>query len=475
MGDLATRAALDDTLYVDLEHALARTDLVAESVLSALRAHPMSALSLPVWILRGRARFRQEVIRRADLDPDLLSYREPVLEYLRKEHSGSRPLVLVSALGERLADEVARRVGLFADVMALPPESGAGTSSLDVLRERVNGRFAHAGRGGEIPGTDKGDVIVVRAGGGSVGETSDEIEAVFPSDQDTSLRVHLRAMRLHQWLKNLLVFAPPVMAHRLADVSVMMSAAIGFVAFSFCATSAYLLNDLLDLPADRQHRTKRARPFASGELSIGRGMALIPLFLLSAFALATLLPLRFAGILTLYFMSTLAYSWRLKRAALIDVLVLAGLYTLRILGGGAATTTPVSFWLLAFSMFLFLSLGLVKRYAELSGLAELGTDRAAGRGYQAVDLETLAQFGSASGYMSVLVLALYINSDAVQALYSSPETIWLLCPLLLYLLSRVWLLARRGAVHEDPVVFLLEDRRSQVLLMIGAALLWVAV
>jgi 4-hydroxybenzoate polyprenyltransferase len=282
-------------------------------------------------------------------------------------------------------------------------------------------------------------------------------------------------MRLQQWLKNLLVFVAPVLAHRLTDLTAWSHATLAFFSFSFCASSAYLLNDIVDVKADRQHPTKKRRPLASGEFSKSAAIRLIPVLLLTSLAIATFLPSRFLGILVLYFSLTVAYSLRLKRAAMIDVLVLAGLYTLRIVGGGAATGTPLSFWLLAFSVFLFLSLALVKRYAELAGLVDLGGGRLAGRGYRAVDLEPLAQFGSASAFASVLVLALYINSDAVGSLYSRPEIIWVLCPLLLYMLTRVWLMAHRGEMHDDPLVFLLGDRRSQGLILLGGALFWLAI
>jgi len=250
---------------------------------------------------------------------------------------------------------------------------------------------------------------------------------------------------------------------------------LAFLSFSLCASSGYLFNDILDLPADRQHPNKNRRPIASGELSVPRAATLIPILLLMSFGLASLLSLQFLGVLALYLLFTLAYSWKLKAAAIIDVLVLAGLYTLRVIGGGEATSTPLSFWLLAFSMFLFLSLALVKRYAELSRLVAAGVDQLARRGYQAADLETLAQFGSASGFVAVLVLALYINSGNILSLYSRPEVIWLLCPLLLYLISRAWLLARRGELDDDPLVFLLKDRRSQGLILLGGALLWLAI
>jgi 4-hydroxybenzoate polyprenyltransferase len=279
---------------------------------------------------------------------------------------------------------------------------------------------------------------------------------------------------LHQWVKNALVFLPLALAHRLHDPALLGKAALGFLAFGLCASSVYLLNDLLDLPADRQHVRKRHRPFAAGTISIVNGAALIPCLLTVALGIALCLPKAFLGVLGLYYASTLAYSFRLKRLVLLDVMVLASLYSLRMIAGGTAVSVPLSFWLLAFSVFLFLSLALVKRYTELLPLNELGLTQVAGRGYQATDLETLAQFGITSGYLAVLVLALYVNSDAVKTLYTRPEVIWLICPLGLYFISRIWLLARRGLLHDDPVVFAIQDRQSQFIAVLGALLLWIA-
>ena len=284
----------------------------------------------------------------------------------------------------------------------------------------------------------------------------------------------LRALRPHQWLKNLLIFVPAVLAHEFLDPSVVIRSVLAFVSFSLVASAGYLLNDILDREADRAHPVKRMRPFASGELPVRTGVVVIPALVILAAVVAAPLPRAFLGALALYLLTTSAYSLLLKRAALIDVLVLGGLYTLRIIAGGAATEIPLSFWLLAFSMFLFLSLGLVKRYSELANLKAQGAAHSPRRGYSSGDLGALAQFGISSAYLSVLVLALYINSDSVSELYSNPQVLWLLCPLLLYLLSRVWLLAGRGEVLEDPLVFLLEDRRTLLLTGFMGILLWLA-
>jgi 4-hydroxybenzoate polyprenyltransferase len=233
-----------------------------------------------------------------------------------------------------------------------------------------------------------------------------------------------------------------------------------------------LLNDLIDLVADRHHHSKCNRPFAAGSISILGGVTLIPLLLIPSAAIATALPTAFQVTLAVYYTITLSYSISLKRAPIIDVLVLAGLYTLRIIGGAAAIQVPPTFWILSFSMFLFLSMALAKRFTELSGSTEIGNIK--GRGYRAVDLETLAQFGTSSAFVSVLVLALYINGETVQDLYTYPEVLWALCPIMLYLVGRVWLLARRNELDEDPVVFFVRDRRSQVFMLLGALTLLLA-
>ncbi|MEM9315637.1 MAG: UbiA family prenyltransferase, partial [Pseudomonadota bacterium] len=298
---------------------------------------------------------------------------------------------------------------------------------------------------------------------------------VYGEHDGATLRPYLKALRMHQWLKNLLVFVPLLTSHRFSDPLLVLQAALAFLSFGLCASSVYLLNDLLDLYDDRQHATKRNRPIAAGQVSIKLCTLLIPVLLLAAVAVASTLPVAFWGVLGVYYATTLAYSFRLKRAALVDVLTLASLYTLRVIAGAAAVTVTPSFWLLAFSMFLFLSLAMVKRFTELLALREQNRNHAPGRGYSPVDVDTIAQFGSSSAYMAVLVLALYINSETVQDLYTQPELIWLLCPLLLYLLTRIWLMARRGEVDEDPVVFVIRDRRSQGLVVIGALLLLLAI
>jgi 4-hydroxybenzoate polyprenyltransferase len=276
-------------------------------------------------------------------------------------------------------------------------------------------------------------------------------------------------------LKNTLVFVPLAASHQVAAPELLVRAVLAFISFSLCASSVYVVNDLMDLPSDRHHPRKRHRPFAKGELAIVKGLTLAPLLLAGALCVAWLLGAGFLGVLAGYFAVTLAYSWRLKRIMLMDVMVLAGLYSLRIIAGSVAVSVVPSFWLLAYSMFIFLSLAMIKRYSELTELHQSGQKRSRGRGYEVVDRQTLMALGGASGYSAVLVLALYINSDAVREMYTRPEVIWFLCPLLLYWISRMWLISRRGKMHDDPIVFALRDHVSRWVAALVIAILLLAV
>lgn len=289
------------------------------------------------------------------------------------------------------------------------------------------------------------------------------------------MKDYIRALRLRQWLKNLLLFVPLLAAHRMAETDLLVRAVLAFVSFGFCASAVYVVNDLIDLEADRRHPVKRERPFASGALAPSAGWLLAPLCLVAAIAIATFLPPRFLIVLACYFGLTLMYSFGLKKVALVDVLTLAALYTMRIVAGGAATDVDLSFWLLAFSVFLFWSLAIVKRYSELRIMQQIGESGAHGRDYRLEDSDTLNSLGAASGYLAVLVLALYIHSPDVETLYGTPELLWLVCPVVLFWVSRMWLLAGRGEMPDDPVQFAVTDPISYLTVAVGAAVLYLAI
>lgn len=476
--------AHDKPMVVDLDGTLIRTDCLHESVFALLKINPFYCLMLPLWLLRGKAHLKQMIANRAELEANLFPYHSELLEYLREEHEAGRRLVLATASNERYAYGVAEHLGIFSDVLgSTSSENLSGENKLARIRSLLTGGFAYAGNSAvDIPvwkAADEAVLVNVSPVVRRTAAATSEVVREFSAKPQYLMKL-LKAMRPHQWLKNLLLFLPLILSHQIGDPQLLVQTLLGFVAFSFCASSVYLLNDLLDLSSDRQHPNKRLRPFAAGELPIWHGVIAMLALLVMAIAIAAMLPKFFIWVLGIYYVSTMAYSLWLKRASLIDGLVLAGLYTLRLIAGAAAISVAPTFWLLAFSIFLFLSLALIKRYSELQLLHADGQEHLVGRAYKSVDTETLAQLGSSSGYLAVLVLALYINSDKVADMYARPEALWILCPIMLYWISRMWLLTRRGVMHDDPVVFTIRDIRTWwlalfALIAYGTATYWLQV
>lgn len=466
-------------MYVDLDGTLVRTDLLVESVCALLKRNVLYLLLLPFWLAKGRAHLKQQIAQRVQIQPATLPYQPELLDMLSGRRESGDRLVLVTASPYQFAGAVATHLGLFDEVLASDEHTNLkGTRKLQAIKESCGEQgFDYAGnsRADLTVWTEAKRAIVVNPSSGvvrAVGRLDICYELVADEDRD-SLGSVVSALRLHHWLKNVLVFVPLMLAHRLDDTRLLACAFLAYLSFGLAASSVYLLNDLLDLPSDRSHPSKNARALASGKLSVEYALSMVPVLLMAAAVCALFLPFQFFLALAGYLALTLAYSLRLKHAIIMDVLVLAALYTLRLIGGAAATSLVPSFWLLSFSMFLFLSLALVKRFSELK-LHSARHPGVAVRGYRDDDLPMLAQLGSASAITSVLVLALYINSEKVSVLYSHPQVIWLVCPLLLYLISRIWLLAHRNKLDEDPVIFIIRDRRSQLLAGFALLLLWIA-
>lgn len=466
-------------LCVDLDGTLIRSDLLFESAIALLRRNPLYLFVFLFWILGGRGRLKEEIARRVEIDLAVLPYDVRVCELVHAQ-AGQRAVVLCTATNRQLAVKVAAHVGGFSDVMASDGSRNlSGRGKAKALIERYGEHnFDYAGnerRDLHIWRRAHG-AIVVNAATGLVEQVAEicEILQVLPREP-TGLRVWAKAFRLHQWLKNLLVFLPLLAAHLVFDQHAVGLAVAAFLIFGVCASSVYVLNDLLDLSADRKHPRKRERPFASGQLPLSAGLVAAPVLTLGAFAAAITLAPRFAWVLLGYYALTLAYSLWLKRIVMLDVVLLAALYTVRIIAGTVVIGAELSFWLLAFSMFLFLSLAMLKRYAELRVMRDSGAEGARGRGYGVDDLALVQSLGGASGYLSVLVLALYINSTASELLYHHPRVLWLLCPLLLYWVSRVWIVAHRDAMNDDPVIFALVDPVSRILLVAAAVVVFVAI
>lgn len=472
--------ALDDDaripLCVDLDGTLVRTDMLHETLLLLAKASPASLAALPGWLARGKAGFKHLVAERCVIDASAIPYREEVLALIEEARAQGRPVVLATASSMRIANAIAEHLGLFDTVLGSDHDTNlSAAAKAGLLVERFGER------GFDYIGNDRADFpVFARARRAILVSSSNSLrraaarhhEALtYLDDPRGGARAWIKALRVHQWLKNLLVFVPLVAAHQGGDPALFAAAVIAFLSFSLCASSVYLLNDLLDLPSDRAHRRKRMRPFASGILPVKAGVIAAPLLLAASVALALLLPSRFLIVLAIYYASTVAYSFLLKKQVIVDVMLLAGLYTLRIIAGAAATGIKPSFWLLALSMFAFLSLAKVKRYSELR-IATASPTPLAGRGYLPDDLPVVLALGSASGMVSVLILALYTQSEIVPEMYPTPEWLWLLPPLMLYWMTRLWMKAQRGEVDDDPVVFAARDWQSLVVAaLMGTAFL----
>jgi 4-hydroxybenzoate polyprenyltransferase/phosphoserine phosphatase len=452
-------------LCVDLDGTLLRSDALYESLTLLFKRNPLYIFRVPMWLLAGKAALKAEVAKRVELDPAALPYNREFIQWLESERSSGRQLWLCTATNERLASRIAAHLNLFDGVLASDDVTNlAGGNKAKRLVER----FGHGGF--DYCGNEPRDLIIWKRARGAIvvdGGRKLEQEAARQtnvmrtfSSGARPLPSLIRALRPHQWAKNALIIVPVLAAHLASDSDRLERALIAVIAFCLCASSVYIINDLLDLAADRTHRTKSKRPFAAGDLSLLTGWILAPLLLAAAILLSVWLPGKFQLVFAMYYVTTLAYSFGLKGRVLIDTLTLAALYTLRIIAGAAAASVALSFWLLIFSVFLFLSLAFAKRFTELDGLRRQQHLRAAGRGYHVEDLAILQSFGTAAGYLSVLVLALYINSPDIESLYRRPKIIWLLCVLMLYWVSRVWMKAQRGEMHDDPVVFALKDRVS---------------
>jgi 4-hydroxybenzoate polyprenyltransferase/phosphoserine phosphatase len=466
-------------LCVDLDGTLVRGDTLIESLVILLRSEPWRAFLVLLWVFRGKARFKHELGRLVRIQPESLPYEPAVLDYLRAESAAGRKMLLVTGANSAIAHPVAEYLGFFSDVICSnETESITGKRKLAAIR-RVLGSddFSYAGNSRTDLPVWKGAKSAVIAAATpqllrAVRRSGVPIENTFSAPKPSILTV-LKAMRIYQWTKNALVLLPLLLSHRLFDFSSLANCVRGFFAFSLCASAVYLANDILDLPHDRKHNRKKHRPLPSGHLSVPAAVILIVLLLAGSVALNP--GLAAAGFLAFYVASTMAYSLYLKRLLIVDVIMLASFYTIRLLYGGAAAGVTVSVWTLAFTMFLFLSLALIKRISELqSGASEEGLSNS-GRGYFHSDVYQMSALCAASGCVSALVIILYVNSPEVVGLYSRPQVLLGVFPLLIYWQSRLLVLANRGAIPDDPIVFSLKDRASRAVAMVLLLLVIAAV
>lgn len=468
-------------LVIDLDGTLIHSDLLLESGLSFVKRQPLRLLAPLRWLANGKANLKSRLAEHAPLDVSVLPYNDAVLNLIRSEKERGRRIVLATASHRSYAEKVATHLGLFDQVLASDERINL---SAQRKRDALVAEFGE--RGFDYAGNSSDDLPVWQAARrayvvNSNGKISRRAHKLGNVEQEIrqevrTARVWLKALRIHQWAKNALVFVPLLASHRLLEVPLLLNGLLAFLFFGLCASSVYVLNDLLDLEDDRHHASKCRRPFASGALSIKSGLLVFPVLLAAGFSGALLfLPWKFSLALATYYLLTVAYSFWLKRLMTVDVIVLAMLYTSRIVAGTFAFGVKLTFWMLAFSMFIFLSLALVKRYAELRDARSKGKpQKARGRGYHTDDLEMISSLGAASGYLSVMVLALYIQDPSTAAMYHYPQVIWLACPLLLFWVTRAWMLTHRGQMHDDPVVFAIKDRTSLLVGACFALIFWVA-
>lgn len=464
-------------LCIDLDGTLIATDSLWEGLVSVLLRKPWLIFAMIGWALAGKAVLKREIAARHPSNGADWPFRDEVIERIRLARDAGQPVWLVTGAAEATARAIADHLGLFDRVL-----HSTDAENLTSGRKRDK-LLAICGDGGfDYAGNSADDVAVFDAARRAILVAPDKAARRWGQHHDAEVLsivpnspvAIFKSIRVHQWLKNVLIAVPLVLNHEYAVTGLVLAAIAAFFSFSFLASAVYIVNDIADLANDRQHPRKRKRPLASGAVSIPVISATAVALVLASVGLASLLPPIFWAVLAFYAVVTTAYTFILKRKLLVDVFTLAALYTVRIIAGAAATGVNLSFWLLAFSIFFFLSLALVKRYVELNDLAAADGARLKGRGYQGLDKDMIGQAGIASAFSAAMVLALYVHSNEVASLYPRPELLWPLCPMILYMLLRIWILARREEMHEDPVVFIMRDWRSQLVTAVGAGLVLLA-
>lgn len=460
-------------LCVDLDGTLLAADTLWEGAAIVLLRNPLMFFPMILWILKGKARLKHEIAARSGRQAADWPYREAVLARLKHESETGRQVILVTGAAESVARGVADHAGMFSSIMHSSPDLNLTSHR---KRDLLVANFGESGF--DYMGNSRDDIPVFDAARRAIVVAPDAAAEKWRRSHDaerldtgkTSHLAALKSIRVHQWAKNVLIAVPLALNHDILRLEAIVATVMAFFAFSFLASAVYVINDLSDLANDRRHPKKRNRPLASGQMSVPMGAAIAACLVFASLGLASMLPLEFAGVLGFYALVTTAYTFVLKRKLLVDVFTLAGLYTVRIIAGAAATGAGLSFWLLAFSIFFFLSLALVKRYVELDEFEGKAGNAVPGRGYSSVDFDMVGQAGISSAFTSALVLALYIHSKEMEEMYSLPWALWPLCPLVLYMLLRIWMLARRRMLHEDPVVFIMRDWRSLVTMAIGGVM-----
>ncbi len=465
-------------LVVDLDGTLVQGDLLIELAFAYLGRNPLRIFSLLANLFQGKAALKAHIASATALDVERLPYDAEVLTLIDKARSDGRPVYLVSASNERYVSAIANHLGVFDGWLASDETHNLSATA------KANRLIADFGdRGFDYVGNCKADLPVWQHAHRCLAtRTSVSVrakllafapEAVFLPTRDRGICSWTKLLRVHQWAKNALVAVPLVTAHRF-NIELLAEVLGAAVCFSLAASSIYILNDLVDIGADRAHPTKNSRPLAAGTVSVLDALLAMPILLAASLIGAWIIGQQFTAVILAYLALTTAYTFVLKRKMMVDVIALAALYTIRVIGGAVAISVHVSEWLLAFSMFMFVALALVKRYVELIALLDADLPNPSNRNYLKSDLNIVAMLATAAAFNAITVFALYISSPAVIGLYRHPEVLWLACPVLMYWLGRLMMLAHRRLVNDDPVVFALRDWNSLVVASLIGAILWAA-
>ncbi|MBY4889241.1 UbiA family prenyltransferase [Pantoea sp. DY-15] len=456
---------VDSPLCIDLDGTLVRTDTLVETAVLLVKKNPFYVFSILLWLLKGKTVLKYEIASRVKLNASTLPYNEKVIDYAITEKSKGRELWLVTAANELIANPIAQHIGIFDKVLAsdVTINLSASKKAKKLVKEIGEKNF-------DYMGNSKDDLKVWEHARNAIivdlpekyeCEVSSPIAEKIQSPKP-SIKIWLKQLRVHQWAKNALIFVPFIAAHQFSNINGLLLCILAFITFSLCASSVYILNDLLDLEADRKHSKKRFRPLASGNISLIKGTLATTLLLAGTLLLCLILPIEFISILVIYYVLTLLYSFWLKKLMVFDVATLSLLYSIRILAGGAASGIILSNWLISFSMFLFFSLAIIKRVVELRSAVDLNK-KIAGRGYTPSDLPILVSAGISAGYISILVFTLYIESVRQTSALANYEILYFISPLLFIWLTRIWLLTWRDEMHDDPVAFALKDLPSKII------------
>lgn len=455
-------AQINTPLFVDLDGTLIKTDLLHEGVFRLIKKSPFYLFLLLVWLLRGKAYFKQQIALHAEPNFSLLPGNDEFISFLKQEKQNGRTLYLATASDIKYAEKVAVHFDFFDGILASDGHNNLrGIKKAEQCRNLV-GEFSYAGNEAidfEIF-KDAMDSYLVNPDKAALKRCRVEPVTRIWQDPQPGLGTWVKALRLHQWLKNFLLFIPLFVSHSYQSIENIGLTMMGFLAFGLLASATYIFNDLLDLDDDRAHPRKNKRPFASGALQIKQGVAAISGLLLASVCIAFFTSTSFQLVLGCYLVLTLTYSLVLKQYVMIDVLALASLYTVRIIAGAVLLELELSFWLLSFSMFIFLSLALVKRCTEIKMLIDKEKERASGRDYTIHDYTLMQSIGVTSAFLAILVLALFIQSAFEGNIYRSPMLLWMIFPALIYWICRMWLKTNRNEMTDDPIVFSIKDRGS---------------